>query len=95
MALFTSSLPFVHRFSFPDGQQRVDGGCAVMVQRNDGAVRIAPADDSEDFAWDAAQTAAFLAGEPLTLSWLSPVPARTGKGGPYVCCWVTLDDPED
>jgi hypothetical protein len=78
-------------FSFPDGQQRVKGGCAVLVERGELDCPFNPQDDSDEFAWTAAQTAAFMAGEPLTLGWVSQSPVRADSGGAYICCWVTID----
>jgi len=93
MALFRSPAPFVRSFSFPDGEQRVDGGCAVVVARGEElGCPIANQDDADDFVWSDAQTAAFLAGEPLTLGWISQSPAQRGNERAYVCCWVTVDN---
>lgn len=93
MALFKSPAPFVRSFSLPDGGQRVDGGCAVIVARGDElGCPLGNQDDAEDFVWSEAQTAAFLAGEPLTLGWISQSPAPRGNERAYVCCWVTVDD---
>ena len=93
MALFRSPAPFVRSFSFPDGAQHVNGGCAVVVGRGaELGCPIANRDDSEDFCWSDAQTAAFLAGEPVTLGWVSQSPAHSGAEGAYVCCWVTIDN---
>jgi hypothetical protein len=39
-----------------------------------------------------AQTAAFLAGEPLTLGWVSQSPAPAGSERAYVYCWITIDN---
>jgi|GEM_PF-5020406 len=93
MAFFTSPAPFVRSFSFPEGGQRVDGGCAVVVARGEelGGPN-AGQDDSDDFVWSDAQTAAFLAGEPLTLGWVSQFPAQRGNERAYVYCWVTVDN---
>jgi hypothetical protein len=92
MALFVSPAPFVRSFSFPDGEQRVDGGCAVIVGRGDGAAcPLANPEDADDFAWSDAHTAAFMAGEPLTLSWVSRSPSHANSEGAYVCCWITID----
>ena len=33
-----------------------------------------------------------LAGEPLTLGWVSQSPAAHGNARAYVCCWVTVDN---
>jgi hypothetical protein len=93
MATFVKSAPFVRSFSFPDSGTRVNGGCAVVVdqgQRLGGS--IANQDDSDDLDWGDAQTAAFLAGEPLTLGWVSQSPARAGNERAYVYCWVTIDN---
>lgn len=84
--------PFMQSFSFPDSGQRVDGGCAVIVGRGEQlACPLALADDADDFTWSDAQTAAFMAGEPLTLGWVSQSPASPGSQGAYVCCWITID----
>jgi hypothetical protein len=93
MALLVSPAPFVRSFSFPDDETRVNGGCAVVVARGDElGCPIANQDDSDDFVWGEAQTAAFLAGEPLTLGWMSQSSANAGAAGAYVCCWITIDN---
>ena len=93
MALFASPAPFVRSFSLPDSEQRVDGGCAVVVSgAEELGCPIANHDDSDDFVWTPAQTAAFLAGEPLTLAWITPSPAQRDHQSAYVCCWVTIDN---
>jgi hypothetical protein len=93
MALFKSPAPFVRSFSFPDNGQRVDGGCAVVVTRGEEfGCSSANQDDVDDFVWSDAQTAAFLAGEPLTLGWVSQSPPSPGSEGAYICCWVTIDN---
>ena len=93
MALFASPAPFVRSFSFPENEHRVDGGCAVVVARGDElGCPIGNQDDTDDFVWGAAQTAAFLAGEPLTLGGISQSPAQSGSERAYVCCWVTIDN---
>jgi hypothetical protein len=93
MALFASPAPFMRSFSIPDGGARVNGGCAVVVaQGNELGSPIANQDDSDDFAWSTAQTAAFLAGEPVTLGWVSQSPPRAGTEQAYICCWVTIDN---
>jgi len=93
MALFASPAPFVKSFSFPDSGQHVNGGCAVVVTSSEErGCPIANQDDSDDFVWGEAQTAAFLAGEPLTLGWLSQSPAQPGSQQAYVCCWITVDN---
>ena len=93
MALFARPAPFVRSFSFPDSEQRVDGGCAVVVDRGQElGCPIANQDDADEFVWSAAQTAAFLAGEPLTLGWVSQSPAQRGSERAYVYCWVTIDN---
>jgi hypothetical protein len=95
MALFLSPAPFVRSFSFPDSEQRVEGGCAVLVGAADQlgclASQAAP-QDFDDFEWTDAQTAAFMAGEPLTLGWVSQFPAHSNREGAYVCCWITVDN---
>jgi hypothetical protein len=93
MALFRSPAPFVRSFSFPDDGQRIDGGCAVVVARGEEpGYPLANHEESDDFVWSDAQTAAFLAGEQLTLGWLSPSPTVRGKERAYICCWVTVDN---
>jgi len=93
MARFIPPTPFVRSFSFPDGGQRLDGGCAVVVTpREELGCPSANADESDEFVWGDAQTAAFLAGAPLTLGWVSQSPAQRGNERAYVCCWVTLDN---
>jgi hypothetical protein len=92
MASLASSAPFVRSFSFPDSGTRVNGGCAVVV--DSGSLPGCPSanqGDLDDFDWGEAQTAAFLAGEPLTLGWVSQSPARPGSERAYVYCWVTID----
>lgn len=93
MALFRGPAPFVRSFSFPDSEARVNGGCAVVVSPGQelGDSSAKP-DDSDDFAWSKAQTAAFLAGEPLTLGWMSRSPRQAGSEQAYVYCWVTIDN---
>jgi hypothetical protein len=93
MARFVSPAPFVRSFSFPDSEARVKGGCAVLVG-GDGQLGcpFANQDDAGDFAWSDAQTAAFLAGEPLTLGWVGQSPPQSGSEQAYVCCWVTIDN---
>jgi hypothetical protein len=93
MALFKSPAPFVRSFSFPESGQRVDGGCAVVVaQGGELGCPIVSQDDSEELVWSEAQTAAFLAGEPLTLGWLTPALSPRGDERAYICCWVTVDN---
>lgn len=95
MALFVSPAPFVRSFSFPDSEQRIQGGCAVVVGRGDqlGCPLASQAanQDADDFEWTDAQTAAFMAGEPLTLGWVSQSPAQSNSEGAYICCWITVD----
>lgn len=90
MALSLSPAPFVRSFSFPDSEQRVNGGCAVIVGRDHPGCLLT-AQDSDDFEWTDAQTAAFMAGEPLTLGWVSQSPAQSNREGAYICCWITID----
>jgi len=93
MALFASPAPFVRSFSFPDSGHHVNGGCAVVVTRGgELGSPIANQDDVDDFVWGEAQTAAFLAGEPLTLGWVSQSSAPAGTEQAYVCCWITVDN---
>jgi hypothetical protein len=93
MALLVRPAPFVRSFSFPDRGQRVNGGCAVVVSREEelGTSTITQ-DDWDDFSWSDAQTAAFLAGEPLTLGWASPSRPQPGSEQAYVYCWITIDN---
>jgi hypothetical protein len=93
MALFKSPAPFVKSFSFPDDGHQVNGGCAVVVARGDElGCPVANQHDADDFAWSDAQTAAFLAGEPLTLGWVSQSPASPATERAYICCWITIDN---
>ena len=93
MALFANPAPFVKSFSFPDGGQHVNGGCAVVVADSEAlGFPIANQDDLDDFVWSEAQTAAFLAGEPLTLGWVSQSAAHPGSEQAYVCCWITIEN---
>jgi hypothetical protein len=32
-----------------------------------------------------------MAGEPLTLGWVSQSPAQPESAGAYICCWITID----
>jgi hypothetical protein len=91
MALSVSPAPFVRSFSFPDSEQRINGGCAVIVGRGELDCPLAQQDDADDFAWSDAQTAAFMAGEPLTLGWVSQSPSHADSAGAYICCWITID----
>jgi hypothetical protein len=92
MASLAVPAPFVRSFAFPENDQHVSGGCAVVVARGrELGGCVANRDDSEDFTWSAEQTAAFLAGEPLTLAWVSPAHGQSESEGAYVCCWVTID----
>jgi hypothetical protein len=93
MALFASPAPFVRSFSFPDGEHHVNGGCAVVVARGrELGCPVGNHDDADDFVWGDKQTAAFLAGEPVTLGWVSQSPANPGSEGAYICCWITIDN---
>ena len=93
MALFASPAPFVRSFSFPDSGHHVNGGCAVVVARGDElGCPIANQDDADDFHWSDAQTAAFLAGEPVTFGWISQTPPSVSSESAYVCCWITIDN---
>jgi hypothetical protein len=93
MALFVSPAPFVRSFSFPDSGQRVQGGCSVVVAQGEQlCASNTNQGDSEELVWGDQQTAAFLAGEPLTLGWVSQSPAPSGAERAYVCCWITIDD---
>jgi hypothetical protein len=92
MTPFVGPTPFVRSFSFPDGQHRVKGGCAVVVARDEELVGNQEQAERADPVWDEAQTAAFLAGEPLTLGWVSQSPPRSGSERAYIYCWITIDD---
>lgn len=94
MAVSARPAPFVRSFSFPDGEENINGGCAVVVGRASTVPHspLCDSDDPEEFCWSDAQTAAFLAGEPLTLSWVSPSPAAVGRERAYVCCWITIEN---
>lgn len=87
-------LSSMRRFSFEDGEQRVDAGSAVWVTRGapPACLEAGAAEDSDDFEWSAANTADFLAGGPLTLSWVTKTAEHSDNAGVYVCCWVTVGD---
>lgn len=92
MAPYASPAPFVRSFSFPDGQHRVNGGCAVVVAGDEDPIANQEQTEPADLIWDEAQTAAFLAGEPLTLGWVSQSPPSSGSERAYVYCWITIAD---
>jgi hypothetical protein len=93
VALFSIPAPFVRSFSFDDNRQRVAGGSAVVLPGPADISRaLAAASDADDFSWSDAQTAAFLAGDPLTLGWVTESPAERGQERVYVCCWVTIEN---
>jgi hypothetical protein len=85
------SLAALRRFAFDDGEQYVDGGSAVVLSHQ-GAAQLSCFAAEDESAWSAAQAAAFLAGEPLTFSWITPSPSLHEGEQVYVCCWVTLGD---
>jgi hypothetical protein len=93
MAVSTRPAPFVRSFSFDADEQRVAGGSAVVVAPSGGEppCPLASASDSDDFGWSDAQTAAFLAGGPLTLGWVTQSPGQRGRESVYVCCWISID----
>jgi hypothetical protein len=94
MALSANHAPFVHSFSFADGEQRAAGGSAVVVAHGPAGPGCALVDDTEedDIGWSDAQTAAFMAGDPLTLGWITQSLEPRGSERVYVCCWITIDD---
>jgi hypothetical protein len=94
MALSARPARFVRSFSFDDGEQRVAGGSAVVVARGPIEPACLLADDAgeDDEGWSDAQTAAFMAGDPLTLGWITQSEERRGSERVYVCCWITIDD---
>ena len=94
MALSATPRPFVHSFSFVDGEQRLAGGSAVVVAQGPAEPGCALLNDAEedDIGWSDAQTAAFMAGAPLTLGWITQSPEQRGSERVYVCCWISIDD---
>jgi hypothetical protein len=94
MALFANPAPFVRSFSFVDGEQRVAGGSAVVVAQGPAGPDCALIDDTDedDTGWSDAETAAFMAGAPLTLGWITQSPEQRGSERVYVCCWISIDD---
>ena len=90
MALFSCPAPHVRSFAFDDDRQRVAGGSAVVVGDATGCPLAADANNDE-LSWSDAQTAAFLAGDPLTLGWITESPAERGQERVYICCWVTIE----
>lgn len=91
MAFAGPSSPYVRSFSFDDGEQHVAGGSAVFVSPDTGTWPRHGESEPEDFGWSKAQTEAFLAGEPLTLRFLTQAPEAGGSQRVYVCCWITLE----
>ena len=91
MAFPVRSSPYVRSFAFDDGQEQVFGGSAVLVSPD--CLATLPEGDSEpeDFGWSKAQTEAFLAGEPLTLRFVTQAPEPGGSKRVFVCCWITLE----
>ncbi len=85
------SLAALRRFAFDDGAEHVDCGSAVMLAEK-GAMPDECAGAEDEPFWSPAQTAAFLAGGPVTFSWITPSPESQGGQQAYVCCWVTLGD---
>lgn len=86
-----SSIAALRRFAFDDGVEHVDCGSAVLLSPDARGSDAASATDEEPL-WSAAQTAAFLAGDPVTFSWITPSPRSQDGQQAYVCCWVTLGD---
>jgi hypothetical protein len=93
MARFANSVPLVRSFSIIDGQQRIAGGSAVVVapSASQPGCALNDEDDADDAGWSDAQTAAFMAGDPLTLGWVTQSPEQRGSERIYVCCWITID----
>jgi hypothetical protein len=93
MALSANPAPVVRSFSFADGEQRVVGGSAVVVARGiePGCTLADDADDADD-GWSDAQTAAFMAGEALTIGWMTQSREQRGTERVFVCCWITIED---
>lgn len=85
------SLAALRRFAFDEGAEHVDCGSAVVLSKEGCAAEVSAAADDEPL-WSAAQTAEFLAGGPVTFSWITPSPRSQGAEQAYVCCWVTLGD---
>jgi hypothetical protein len=94
MALFAKPAPFVRSFSFVDDEQRVVGGSAVVVAQgpSDPACGLANDGDEDEVRWSDAETAAFMAGGPLTLGWITQSAEPRGSERVYVCCWISIDD---
>jgi hypothetical protein len=94
MARFANSAPFVRSFSFIDGEQRVAGGSAVVVAQGPAEpdCGLGNEDDEDDIRWSDAETAAFMAGAPLKLGWLTQSAEARGSERVYVCCWISIDD---
>lgn len=85
------SLAALRRFAFDDGAEHVDCGSAIVLSAS-GAVPGADLVQEEEPFWSAAQTAEFLAGGPITFSFITPSPRSQAGEQAYVCCWVTLGD---
>lgn len=94
MSLFAGPAPFVRSFSFDEGDAHIAGGSAVVVAAASAPCRnaFAAAAERDDFQWTDAQTAAFLAGGPLTLGWVTEGPAERDQSRVYVCCWITIEN---
>ena len=94
MALSAKPTPIVRSFSFVDGEQRVLGGSAVVVAQGSAepGCGLGDENDEDDMRWSDAETAAFMAGGPLTLSWLTQSTEPHGSGRVYVCCWISIED---
>lgn len=70
------------------------GGSAVIVARDPVEPGYLPGDDAgeDDDGWSDAQTAAFMAGDPLTLGWITQSDELRSSERVYVCCWITIED---
>lgn len=84
----------LHRYAFDDNEQRVDCGSAVVVAPDAAelACLSASAADEEEWQWTDEHTAEFLAGGPISFSWIAPSPHPHGQGQVYVCCWISVGD---
>jgi hypothetical protein len=85
------SLAAMRRFAFDDGAEHVDCGSAIVLSAS-GAMPGADLAQEEEPFWSAAQTAEFLAGGPISFSFITPSPRSQAGEQAYVCCWVTLGD---
>jgi hypothetical protein len=88
-------LKALRRYAFDDNEQRVDCGSAVVVAPDAAelaCLSASAADGDDDWTWTDEQTAEFLAGGPISLSWVAPSPDPCGQGQVYVCCWISVGD---